>query len=59
MTNTISRDELRDLVDAGAVTVVETLPADYYEDAHLPGAINIPHTEVRALAPRCSPTRTR
>ena len=51
MTTTITRAELRDLIEADAVTVVEALPASYYEDAHLPGAINIPHTEVRNLAP--------
>jgi rhodanese-related sulfurtransferase len=55
MTNTITRTELRDAIDAGEVTVVEALPASYYEEAHLPGAINIPHTEVRALAPALLP----
>jgi rhodanese-related sulfurtransferase len=39
------------------VTVVEALPASYYEDAHLPAAINIPHTEVRALAPALLPDK--
>jgi rhodanese-related sulfurtransferase len=57
MTNTITREELRDAIDAGDVTVVEALPANYYEDAHLPGAINIPHTEVRALAPALLPEK--
>jgi rhodanese-related sulfurtransferase len=57
MTNTITREELRDAIEAGDVTVVEALPASYYEDAHLPGAINIPHTEVRALAPALLPDK--
>jgi rhodanese-related sulfurtransferase len=57
MTNTITRTELRDAIEAGDVTVVEALPASYYEDAHLPGAINIPHTEVRALAPALLPDK--
>jgi rhodanese-related sulfurtransferase len=57
MTNTITRNELRDAIDAGDVTVVEALPASYYEDAHLPGAINIPHTEVRNLAPQLLPDK--
>jgi rhodanese-related sulfurtransferase len=39
-------------METGAVTVVETLAAPYFESGHLPGAINIPHTEVEALAPR-------
>lgn len=51
----ISRDELERLVDTGEVTVVETLGAQYYEDAHLPGAINIPHTQVEELAPQLLP----
>ena len=57
MTNTITRAELRDLIEADAVTVVEALPAPYYEEAHLPGAINIPHTEVRSLAPSLLPDK--
>jgi rhodanese-related sulfurtransferase len=57
MSNLISRDELRELIDANAVTVVEALPASYYEEAHLPGAINIPHTEVRKLAPELLPDK--
>ena len=55
--NTITRDELRDAIEAGEVTVVEALGPKYYEDAHLPGAINIPHTEVRALAPTLLPDK--
>jgi rhodanese-related sulfurtransferase len=54
---TISRDELRDLIDAGTVTVVEALPAEYFEQGHLPGAINLPHTEVRELAPTRLPDK--
>jgi len=57
MTNQITRAELRDAIAAGSVTVVEALPAAYYEDAHLPGAINIPHTEVRKLAPELLPAK--
>jgi rhodanese-related sulfurtransferase len=57
MTDTITRTELRELIKADAVTVVEALPAAYYEEAHLPGAINIPHTEVRDLAPSLLPDK--
>jgi rhodanese-related sulfurtransferase len=57
-TNTITRAELRDLIEANApITIVEALPAQYFEDAHLPGAINIPHTEVRELAPELLPDK--
>jgi rhodanese-related sulfurtransferase len=54
---TITRDELATLIDTGDVTVVETLGPLYFEDAHLPGAINIPHTEVDALAPALLPDK--
>lgn len=54
---TITRTELQTLIDADAVTVVEALPAEYYEQGHLPGAINIPHTEVRNLAPALLPDK--
>jgi rhodanese-related sulfurtransferase len=58
MTNpTITRTELEALIDAGTVTVVEALPAEYYAQGHLPGAINIPHTEVRELAPTLLPDK--
>ncbi len=57
MTNLISRAELRDAIENDAVTVVEALPAAYYEAGHLPGAINVPHTEVRELAPALLPDK--
>ena len=57
MTALITRDQLHDALAAGAVTAVETLGPAYYEDAHLPGAINIPHTDVAELAPRLLPDR--
>ena len=56
-TRTISRSDLKTAIDAGDVVVVETLGPQYYEDAHLPGAINIPHTEVARLAPELLPDR--
>jgi rhodanese-related sulfurtransferase len=55
--NTITRSELHTLIASGDVTVVETLGPMYFEDAHLPGAINIPHTEVEALAPSLLPDK--
>jgi rhodanese-related sulfurtransferase len=48
---TISRTELQARIDRGDVTVVETLGPQHFEDAHLPGAVNIPHTQVARLAP--------
>jgi rhodanese-related sulfurtransferase len=57
MNDHITRDELRELVDAGSVIVVETLAAPYYESGHLPSAINVPHTAVKELAPRLLPDK--
>jgi rhodanese-related sulfurtransferase len=55
----ITRAELRDLIDTNpdAVTIVEALPAEYYEDAHLPGAINLPHSTVRERAAELLPDK--
>ncbi len=50
MSTTIARDEVAAKVDRGEVTVIEALPANYYEDGHLPGAINLPHDQVDELA---------
>ena len=57
MNDHITRHELRDLTDSGSVIVVETLAAPYYESGHLPGAINIPHTDVKELAPELLPDK--
>ena len=38
----ITRDELRNGIDAGTLVVVDTMPVAYYEREHLPGAVNIP-----------------
>jgi rhodanese-related sulfurtransferase len=54
-TNKITRVELREQLDD--VTVVEALPPEYFHEAHIPGAINIPHTEVRELAPALLPDK--
>ena len=43
----IGRDELRELTSRGA-QLVEVLPADDYEWAHLPGAVNHPLKELDA-----------
>lgn len=56
MTSTITRDALKAKLDAGEpVVLVEALPAKYYRDSHLPGAVNLPHTEAEALAPMLIP----
>jgi rhodanese-related sulfurtransferase len=55
----ITREELEAKLDRGEeVVLVETLGPKYYEEAHLPGAINIPHTEVDTLAPEMLPDKS-
>ena len=51
MADTITLTELRAKLEAGEeLTLVEALGPAYYEEAHLPGAINIPHEQVDELA---------
>ncbi len=57
MADLISRDELAQAIDRSAVTVVEALGPAYFEQGHLPGAINIPHEEVAELAPALLPDK--
>ncbi len=57
MTALISRDELRAAIDTGAVIVVDALPASYFEQAHLPGALNLVETDVETQAPRLLPDK--
>jgi rhodanese-related sulfurtransferase len=54
---TIDRDGVRALVDAGTATVVEALPAPYYDDAHLPTAKNLPHDSDDATITAVLPDR--
>jgi rhodanese-related sulfurtransferase len=58
MTALITRAELQVALDAGSVTVVDALPASYYAQAHLPGAINLVESDVEAEAPRLLPDRS-
>jgi rhodanese-related sulfurtransferase len=58
MSKVITLQELRAKLDAGEeLVLVEALGPQYFEAAHLPGAINVPHTEVEALAPALLPDR--
>jgi phage shock protein E len=57
MPRSIGRDELRNQLDRGA-QLVEVLPAEEYEDEHLPGAISIPLRRIDREAPeRLDPAR--
>ncbi|MRH90803.1 rhodanese-like domain-containing protein [Nocardia sp. SYP-A9097] len=55
MTTLITRDELAEEIEAGTVTVLDTLGGEYYAKAHLPRAIALVEAEVEDLAPRLLP----
>lgn len=56
MSRTITLTDLRAALDGpNPPLLVEALPPQYYEDGHLPGAINIPHDQVDLLAPELLP----
>lgn len=42
MEETISREDLWELINSGTVVVLESLPQDYFDAEHLPGAKNLP-----------------
>ncbi len=58
MTALISRDELREAIAAGTVTVVDALAGDYWAKQHLPTAIPLAEAHVAALAPRLLPDKS-
>jgi rhodanese-related sulfurtransferase len=51
----VGRDELAAGLAAGRVTVVDALPAAYWAQQHLPGALNIVEDDVERLAPELLP----
>lgn len=54
----ITRDELLAKLEGGdELVVVEALGPMYYDDAHLPGARNLPHDQVDELAASVLPDR--
>jgi rhodanese-related sulfurtransferase len=57
MIKLITRDEVKKKIDAGSAVVVEALPPEYYEKAHLPGALNLPVDDVDTLAPTLLPDK--
>jgi rhodanese-related sulfurtransferase len=58
MTETIDRAALQARLTRNPQPIlVEALPASHFEQAHLPGALNIPHDSVDALAARLLPDK--
>lgn len=51
MTKTITREQIKHKLDSNEpIAFVEALPKKYFVAEHLPGAINIPHDEIRERA---------
>lgn len=51
MIRSIAREEITRHRTAGTpMILVEALPEKYYRDGHLPGALHMPHDQVRQLA---------
>ncbi len=58
MVNEITLDELRGKIEAGDDFILaEVLPSDYYAEAHLPRAVNLPLDRLEALAPELTPAK--
>ncbi len=58
MVETISREDLKAKLDRGDdFVLVETLPEEQYQHAHLPGAVNLPPERLRELAPEVLPDK--
>lgn len=58
MAQIITRSEIQQHLDsARPITLVEALPERYYDDGHLPGAVNINHDEVATKAARLLPDK--
>lgn len=53
----ISREEVRRLLDSREIILVEVLPPEHYERAHLPGTLNIPYDRIATLAPALIPNK--
>ena len=57
MTELIHRNDLASLIADGSVIVVDALPRGYYDQQHLPGAVNLVEDEVDARAASLLPDR--
>ncbi|HEX8053739.1 MAG TPA: rhodanese-like domain-containing protein [Thermoleophilaceae bacterium] len=57
MARTISRQQLQEAIEAGDVTVVETLRAEHFAQGHLPGAIHIHYEAIAERAGELLPDR--
>lgn len=58
MTVSISRDEVKAGIEAGAVTLVDALPESYYSEQHLPGAVNLVADDAESRAASLLPDKS-
>ena len=54
----IDRDELKSRLRDGSLRLVDVLPADSYETAHIPGAISLPLATLERRAAEVLPDRS-
>ena len=59
MTTLIDRAEVQALLAAGTATIVDALPQSYFDQQHLPGAVNLVADDVDARAGDVLPDRNR
>jgi rhodanese-related sulfurtransferase len=57
MTELITRTDLEVLVATGDVVLVDALPASYYDQLHLPAALNLVESDVDTEASRLLPDK--
>jgi rhodanese-related sulfurtransferase len=57
MTELITRTDLEVLVANDDVVLVDALPASYYDQIHLPAALNLVESDVDTAAPRLLPDK--
>jgi rhodanese-related sulfurtransferase len=57
ITQLITRSDLEILVAAGSVVLIDALPASYYDQLHLPSALNLVESDVETEAPRLLPDK--
>lgn len=57
METTVSTKDLKTKLDRKQITLVETLAPERFQQAHLPGALNIPPERIKELAPQLLPNK--
>jgi rhodanese-related sulfurtransferase len=58
MTTLVDRTEIQALMASGTVTIVDALPESYYNQQHLPGALNLVEADVDTRADSILPDKS-